>query len=123
MTESNICFGARAMMVAACSGRSNVGQIANHVMVQMERLGVLTGFCMTGLGAGLSHFLESARTADLILIDGCSTGCGKKILENNGLEPKRYFVMTELLGIAKGDVDDKFEVQAKLALDQIMSNI
>ncbi len=123
MTESNICFGARAGMVAACSGRSNVGQIANHVMVQMERLGVLRGFCMTGLGAGLSNFVESAKTADLILIDGCSTGCGKKILENNGVEPKRYFVVTELLGITKGDVDARFEAQAKLALEQIMVNV
>ncbi len=122
MMKIDTC-GGTARMVAACSGRSNVGQIANYVMVELERLGVLKGFCMTGLGAGLSTFVESAKKSDLILIDGCPTGCGKKVFENNGIEPKRYFAITELLGITKGDVDDKFEAQAKLALEQVMSNI
>jgi uncharacterized metal-binding protein len=123
MIKNDTCSRDTIRMVAARSGRSNVGQIANYVMVQLERLGVLKGFCMTGLGAGLSNFVESAKMADLILIDGCSIGCGKKVLENHGVEPKGYFVMTELLGITKGDVDDKFEAQAKSALGNVMANI
>ncbi len=122
MTKSDTCCGGNVRMVAACSGRSNVGQIANRLMVEMAKLGIVKGFCLTGLGAGLSEFLESAKAADLILIDGCPTGCGKKVFENHGVEPRRYFVVTEF-GITKGDVDDNFEAQAKLALGQVMSNI
>ncbi len=123
MLENITCSGGTVRMVAACSGRSNVGQIANRVMVEIERLGILKGFCITGLGAGLPGFIQSAKAADLIMIDGCPTGCGKKVLENNGVTPKRYFVMTELLGTKKGDVDDRFESDAKLALGHVMANI
>jgi uncharacterized metal-binding protein len=117
------CCGGTVKLVASCSGRSNVGQIANRLMVDMERMGVLKGFCITGVGAGLSGFVESAKAAELIMIDGCPTGCGKKVLANNGVEPKRYFVITELLGIKKGDLDDSFEADAKQALGQVMANI
>jgi uncharacterized metal-binding protein len=123
MTENRTCCGGTVRLVAACSGRSNVGQIANRLMFDMERMGILKGFCITGVGAGLSGFVESARAADLIMIDGCPTGCGKKVLENHGVEPKRYFVVTELLGITKGDVDDNLDADAKRALGQVMANI
>ncbi len=119
----NTCCGGAVRLVAACSGRSNVGQIANRLMVEMERMGVLKGFCITGVGAGLSGFVESAKAADMILIDGCPTGCGKKVLANHGVGPKRYFVVTELLGITKGDVDDNLDADAKRALGQVMANI
>jgi uncharacterized metal-binding protein len=122
MAETTCCGGA-VRLLAACSGRSNVGQIANRLMVEMERMGILKGFCITGLGAGLSGFVESAKAADLIMIDGCTTGCGKKVLAKHRVEPKRYFVITELLGIEKGDVDNNFDAQAKLALDQVMATV
>jgi uncharacterized metal-binding protein len=121
MVETTCC-GGKARLVAACSGRSNVGQIANRLMVEMDRMGILRSFCITGVGAGFSGFVESARAADLVLIDGCPEGCGRKVLENHGVEPKRYFVITEL-GIKKGDVDDNLDADAKQALGQVMANI
>jgi uncharacterized metal-binding protein len=122
MIETTCCAG-KVRLVAACSGRSNVGQIANRLMVEMERMGLLKGFCITGVGAGLSGFVESAKAADLIMIDGCPSECGKKALANHGVEPKRYFVITEMLGIKKGDVDDNLDADAKRALGQLMANI
>jgi uncharacterized metal-binding protein len=92
-------------------------------MVETDRMGILRSFCITGVGAGLSGFVESAKAAELIMIDGCPTGCGKKVLENHGVEPRRYFVITEVLGIKKGDLDDNFEADAKQALGQVMANI
>ena len=120
--KGTCCCSAAPTLIAACSGRSNVGQITNQVMVEMERLGLLKGFCITGLGAGLSGFVASAKAVDLVLIDGCPSGCGKKVLANHGVEPKRYFVVTEF-GIAKGDVDDNLDAGIKLALNQVMSNV
>jgi uncharacterized metal-binding protein len=121
MVETTCC-GGKARLVAACSGRSNVGQIANRLMVEMDRMGILRSFCITGVGAGFSGFIESARAADLVLIDGCPEGCGKKVLENHGVEPKRYFVVTEF-GIKKGDVDDNLDADAKRTLGQVMANV
>ena len=84
------------MLIAACSGRSNVGQIANQVMVEVDKMGGAKSFCLAGVGAGLSGFVESAKAARVVVIDGCPMACGKKVLEKYEVEPFRYFVVTEL---------------------------
>jgi uncharacterized metal-binding protein len=94
------CSNATTTLIAACSGRSNVGQIANRVMVEVDRIGPAKSFCLAGVGAGLSGFVESAKAASVILVDGCPMACGKKILEKYEVEPSRYFVLTEM-GIKK----------------------
>jgi uncharacterized metal-binding protein len=122
-TKGTCCSNnATTTLIVACSGRSNVGQIANGVMVEMDKSGEAKSFCLAGVGAGLSGFVESAKAAKLILIDGCPTACGKKILENQQIEPARYFVVTEM-GIKKeGSVGD-IEPGVRLALGQVASNI
>ena len=123
MEEIKTCCGDSApLLIAACSGRSNVGQIANRVMVEMDKMGIAASLCLAGGGAGLSGFVESARAGKIILVDGCPVGCGKKILENNSAQPEWYFVVTEL-GVQKGNIDTKFEDDSKLVLENIMANI
>jgi len=56
---------------------------------------------MAAMGAGLSGFLESARSATKnMVIDGCKVSCGAKIFEKNGI-PFQHFVMTDY-GVEKG---------------------
>ena len=116
------CEGSGPRLITACSGRSNVGQIANRVMVEMDKMGIAASFCLAGVGAGLSGFVESARAGKVILVDGCPVGCGKKIFENNSAQPERYFVVTEL-GVQKGNIDARFEDDSKFVLGNIMANI
>ncbi len=115
------CSSKTTTLVAACSGRSNVGQIANRVMVEVDKIGPAKSFCLAGVGAGLSGYVESAKAANVILVDGCPVGCGKKILEKYEVEPTRYFVVTEM-GIKKEQDVGDIEPGVKLALDQVMSN-
>ncbi len=116
------CSGTAPILVAACSGRSNVGQIANQVMVEVDKAGAAKSFCISGVGAGLSGFVESAKTGRVIMIDGCPMQCGKKVLEKYQVEPFRYFVVTEL-GIKKEDTVGDLHDGVQAVVDQVMCNV
>lgn len=69
---------ATTTLTAACSGSSNVGRIANGVMAEMDKSGEAKSFCLAGAGAGLSGFVESARAARVILVDGSPWPVGRR---------------------------------------------
>ena len=121
-TCSGSCGSNAPILVAACSGRSNVGQIANQVMVDVDKAGAAKSFCISGLGAGLPGFLEGARTGKLIMIDGCPMQCGKKILEKYQVEPFRYLMVTDL-GIKKEDAIGDLNPDVKKVFSEVMSKI
>ncbi|MFZ2445060.1 MAG: putative zinc-binding protein [Syntrophobacteraceae bacterium] len=88
-------------MILACSGGSNVGQLSNQAAVELTREGVGKMFCLAGIGGQLGGFVQSARdVAEMVVIDGCSVGCGKAILEKAQVPLKTYLVLTDL-GIEK----------------------
>lgn len=88
-------------LVYACSGAANTGLLADQVMRALMRDKVASGTCLAALGADLSGFIQSARSATRnLVVDGCPVACGKKIFEAKGL-PFKYFVMTDF-GVEKG---------------------
>lgn len=88
-------------LVYACSGAANTGLLADQVMRALNRDGVADSTCLAAMGADLSGFLESARSATMnIVIDGCKVACGKRIFEKNGI-PYQHFIMTDF-GVEKG---------------------
>jgi uncharacterized metal-binding protein len=87
--------------VYSCSGAANTGYLADQVMRALNRNGVGASTCLAAVGADLSGFIESARSATKnIVLDGCKVACGKRIFEKNGL-PYQHYVMTDF-GIEKG---------------------
>jgi uncharacterized metal-binding protein len=103
----------RVRLIYACSGAADVGQIADLVARQLskEKWGSMS--CLSGIGADLSGFIESAREADNIIIDGCPVGCGKKIFEKNDL-PYTEFVLTQF-GLVKGSTPAESAVVERMA--------
>lgn len=98
---SNCCGNAGEIMILACSGGSNVGQITNQVAVELMREGHGQMFCLAGVGAQLRRFVKSAQDAlRIVVLDGCSIGCAKKVIENADVSGWKYVVLTEL-GIEK----------------------
>jgi uncharacterized metal-binding protein len=88
-------------LVYACSGAANTGLLADQVMRALNRDKVADSTCLSALGADMSGFVESARSATKnIVLDGCPVACGKKIFEAKGL-PYEHFVMTDF-GVEKG---------------------
>ena len=96
------CSGDRdTILVYACSGAANTGLLADQVMRALNRDKLADSTCLSALGADLSGFVESARSATRnIVLDGCTVACGKKIFEAKGL-PYERFVMTDF-GVEKG---------------------
>jgi uncharacterized metal-binding protein len=57
----NCCVPGGNIMILACSGGSNVGQLSNQAAVELTREGVGKMFCLAGIGGQLSGFVQSAR--------------------------------------------------------------
>lgn len=85
------------VMILACSGGSNVGQLSNQAAVELTQEGFGKMFCLAGIGGQLSGFVQSARDVDnLLVIDGCQVGCAKAIMDNAKIPMKNYVVLTDL---------------------------
>ena len=88
-------------MILACAGGSNVGQLSNQAAVELTQEGFGKLFCLAGVGTRLIGFVQSARDIpNLVVIDGCETGCGKGVMEQAGVPLRSYLVITDL-GIGK----------------------
>lgn len=87
-------------MLLACSGASNVGQIADNAARELARKGAGQMWCALALGAGNRSFRDAARQMDCVAIDGCDLGCVATVLKNAGITPRLSVVVTAL-GIPK----------------------
>ncbi len=118
------CLSGGKIMILSCSGYSNVGQIANQAAVELTNEGFGRMACLAGIGGLLSGFVQSAKdVSQMVMIDGCSLGCGKATLEKADVPLKGYVVLTELgieknkdLNLKRKDID-----RAKEAVRQAVS--
>jgi uncharacterized metal-binding protein len=95
MTET-CCAGGNNIMILACSGGSNVEQLSNQAAVELTREGFGKMFCLAGIGAELSGFVQSAKDVPvMVAIDGCQVGCAKTILKNAQVSLKHHLVITD----------------------------
>ena len=119
--KDSCCYGSVKTLALACSGGSNAGQIANNIMIELDMKGLANAFCLAGVGADLSGFIESSKAARLVVIDGCPVACGKKALEKHGIVPENYYVVTNL-GIEKKHAFDDLPAETEKALAAILAD-
>ena len=82
----NCCSSNGDIMILACSGASNVGQLSNRAAIELTQEGFGKMFCLAGIGGELSGFIQSAKdTPRIMAIDGCEAGCAKATLERAGV--------------------------------------
>lgn len=63
-------------LVYACSGSSNVAQLANAIAVRLDRTGRAEMSCIAGVGGGVKPLVRKATSGRrIIVIDGCPLGC------------------------------------------------
>ncbi len=89
---------AAKVLVYACSGASNLGQLANEIAVRLDRLGLAELACATEVGASDGH--EQGASKPVLAISGCTTGCCAAMLKRHGIEVSRSVVLAER-GVAK----------------------
>lgn len=95
------CCGGTQTLIMGCSGTADVGELSDKVYRKLVKDGLGSGFCLAGVGADISGFVESAKVAENIVIDGCPVNCGKKLMESRGAKVKS-FTLTSLMGLIKG---------------------
>ncbi len=92
--------GSRTVLIYACSGGANVGEVTDQAARELMYAGAGTMFCLAGLGGDIEGMLATARSADVnLVLDGCPLECAKKVFDRHGL-PHQYLRVTDL-GIAK----------------------
>ncbi len=101
MTNSCAC-GDKPKLIFTCSGAADVGEIADRAARKLHKDGKGKLYCLSGIGAALSGFVETTRAAGKILvIDGCPVDCAKKIMEKTGFSEFGYIRVTDH-GFEKG---------------------
>ena len=91
------CAPSSNIMILACSGASNVGQLSNQAAVELTREGFGRMFCLAGIGAHLSGFVQSAKDVPvMVAIDGCPVACARTILEHAEVPIGAYVAITDL---------------------------
>ena len=95
---STNCCGKGDVLIFACSGGSNVGQISNDAAKALDQSGQGSFFCLIGVGAGVAPIVERTKKdgTTVVAIDGCSVACAKKALANIGVNADVYVDVTAL---------------------------
>lgn len=111
MEQSKKCLCSNSdVKIVACSGASNVGQIANQAAIELSKEKVGGFFCLAGIGARIRGMVNAGKEADMVVaIDGCPVQCAAKTLQNSEIEPAIQIIVTEL-GIEKSHdivIDEK----------------
>jgi uncharacterized metal-binding protein len=85
------------MLVYSCSGASNVAQLANHVAVRLDRLGLMEMSCIAGVGGDVRALVRTATAGrPIVAIDGCPLACCERVLAAKGVEPALVVRLHEL---------------------------
>jgi uncharacterized metal-binding protein len=86
-----------ATLIYSCSGSSNVAQLANHIAVRLDRLGIAEMSCIAGVGGDVRALVKKATAGrPVIAIDGCPLTCCEEVLAAKGVEPARVIRLHEL---------------------------
>lgn len=110
MEKQNECLcGAGEYIVMACSGASDVGQISDLVARKLRDNGVRKMNCLAVVGAGIEKSIESFKSKEILIIDGCPIDCGKRIMEKYNFTNYKYLRITDL-GFKKGETPVTNEV-------------
>lgn len=93
----------KVKLLMTCSGAADVGLLADRVTRKLsaDEWGQMS--CLSGMGADISGFIQSAKAADTIILDGCPVKCGSKICQKHGIE-HTSLVMTDF-GVKKGETN------------------
>ncbi|MDR7869090.1 MAG: putative zinc-binding protein [Sporomusaceae bacterium] len=88
-------FSAYPTVFFACSGGSNVGQIANEACRQLTADGHGEMSCLAGVCAHVNGIVKFAKASRVVAVDGCGWNCARKTLEAAKVPVCHHFVLTD----------------------------
>ena len=99
-------------LIYSCSGASSAAQMANHLAVRLDRLGVAEMSCIAGVGGDVKPLVRTAKSGrPIIALDGCPLHCAAHILRRHGIEPEIHHDLSRE-GVAKRYHEDFDAAQA-----------
>jgi uncharacterized metal-binding protein len=102
MTENTNSSAARRIVIYACSGCSDAGELADRTArtLSQQKRGEMS--CLAGIGGRVKPLLIKAETADqIVAIDGCPLNCARHTLEQAGFKAMHHLELHKL-GLRKG---------------------
>ncbi|MBL9129357.1 MAG: putative zinc-binding protein [Verrucomicrobiales bacterium] len=110
-------------LVYACSGASSAAQMANHIAVRLDRLGMGEMSCIAGVGGDVKPLVRTARSGRPILVlDGCPLQCAARILQRHGIRPNWHFDLSQH-GVSKRQHEDYDPSEAARMLDEVAASL
>ncbi|KEF31830.1 putative lipoprotein [Marinobacter nitratireducens] len=83
-------------LIYACSGCSDVAQLANNAAVALDHAGEFEMSCISGVGGKVPALVKVAQSGrPITVIDGCPLHCAKSCLENIGVQPEDHVRLYE----------------------------
>ena len=110
-------------LVYACSGCSNVAQLANDLAVVLDREGSAQMSCIAGVGGKVKQLVKVAQSGRPILaVDGCPLNCVKQTVATVDVVPTWHIELTTL-GYKKRDHENCDLSDAYKLLQMVHSDI
>ena len=103
MTDSNQTQVAKRVVIYACSGCSDVGELADRTarILAQRKVGEMS--CLAGIGGRVKPLLNTATRADeIVVIDGCPLNCARHTLTQAGFDHVHHLELHHL-GLRKGN--------------------
>ncbi|EHA15726.1 putative zinc-binding protein [Halomonas sp. HAL1] len=83
-------------LIYACSGCSDVAQLANSVALRLDHAGEAEMSCIAGVGGGVPGLVSIARSGrPIVAIDGCQMHCASHCLSKAGVMPTEHVKLYE----------------------------
>lgn len=120
MEKSN--WNSKSNLVITCSGAADVGYITDRVGRMLKSKNHCNMSCMALFASCSEEKIKSLKSNNIIVIDGCNEECGKKVMEERGIEEYSWLLLSNL-GYEKGEtpttqstIDHTFNEALKLLL-------
>lgn len=111
------------MLVYSCSGASNVAQLANHIAVRLDRLGLAEMSCIVGVGGDVKSLVRTAKKGlPIIAIDGCPLACCEHVLAAKDVRPEIVIRLHER-GLRKRKHTDFDEAERDEVFAQVLAEL
>jgi len=88
-------------IVLACSGGSDLGELSDRVARKLKNDGIYNMKCLAMVASENKELIETIKSSETLVIDGCPVDCGKKIMEEAWLTNYQYVRLTDF-GLIKG---------------------
>ncbi len=79
----------------ACSGCSNVAQLANQVALELDKNKQANMSCIAGVGGSVKPLVKLAKSGrPIIALDGCALHCVRHCLQLQSMEADLHYTLT-----------------------------